>query len=274
LTLGTPRLSGNGQVLLNTGFSNAAYVFPTNGGPVATIPSFAQTYAGGLSYDGTVAAGTDQNQDLSISVGWRWTASGGRQNLAMLAANAISGDGNTVLGGDTSSTALVWHNGTYTHLQSPAAANNPFNIGIATNYDGSIVVGRAGVYPTIWHNGQGAILPLVSGFTNGRATDLSSDGGVIVGIVSPDGGTTERVFVWTPARGSELITTYFASFGIDLSNYIIYNTPFVSADGRTFGLTGQSRIDSSIHGIIVTVPAPGAASALALGCLALVRRRR
>ncbi len=269
-------ISGDGHVF--GGANPTAFVVRDNG--VRTnigtgSPNLNSSIIESLSRDGSAAAGWSQNR-VSFA-GWRWTAAGGLQFLpGFVTARGISGDGNTVVGtglsGDT--TALVWRNGVTTTLpEAPGSSGVPYIEAWATNFNGSIVVGKSRNNAAVWRNGQGTALPLLPGnFVQQTATDLSDDGNVIVGTATFNNSPT-TAFIWTPSRGTELLSSYFASYGVSLpaGNRIFSAT--VTPDGRTFGLATIGS-DGQNHGFIVSVPAPPGAICMMIGLVAAVRRRK
>ena len=227
----------------------------------------------GLSQNGAAAAGW--SRDVSFMAGWRWTAAGGIQFLpGFVTARGISGDGNTVVGtAGTGSTAVVWHNGVTTVLPIPAGTTGPFGTSAwQTTFDGSRVVGSSGNNAAVWVNGQGSLLPLLSGYGTARATDLSDDGMVIIGNANP-GAITAPEFIWTPSRGTELLSTYFASFGVSLPEGNSIFSATVTPDGQSFGVT-MIGPDNRGHGFIVSIPSPAGFTCMLLGVAATRRRTR
>ena len=81
-------------------------------------------------------------------------------------------------------------------------------------------------------------------------------------------------FIWTEETGMMHLDAYFASFGIVAPDGFHFSLPLgVSDDGLTFW--GLGRSDSVFStGWVVTIPAPGAAPALAAAGLLAARRRR
>jgi uncharacterized membrane protein len=219
----------------------------------------------GISRDGTVVSGWEQSHSTNVQVGWRWSAAGGMQVLPFQAALAMSGDGNTVFGSTGGGTTVVWRNGVVSPM--PAGSGSVS----AVNYDASVYAGSSPLGLTIWHDDDPTGVPLLPGMGTGSFTDVNEDGSVAVGINS-NGAGARAAFIWTPAGGTREIGAYLTSLGFDLSAYAVVDA-HVSADGRTFGLSGLSSVDGLYHGIVVTVPCPASAGAL-IGLLALGGRKR
>lgn len=264
-----PLISGDGVSMLARSGESATIGQPfvaTAAGESTFLPRPfsvpAQAFPTGISRDGSVVSGWDETNQNTTQVGWRWSASGGMQLLPFLAL-AMSGDGSTIFGSNGFGQHLMWRDGVTTTLP----ANFPGRVQ-AANHDGNIFGGDN----WIWNHGQVFTVPNLPGTFGSTFSDINEDGTVAVGIMSDGSAASRQAFVWTPSGGTQPLGAYFASYGYDLSAYRITNV-HVSADGRTFGMSGVSNLDSLTHGIIVTVPCPGAAVALA-GLLAFRQRRR
>jgi probable HAF family extracellular repeat protein len=224
---------------------------------------FSWTDARAVSADGQRVAGAYQ---LGSTAAFSWTPQGGIVALAGLTtgafarAQAISGDGLTVVGlgvQGTASTTVRW-----------AGAGVPESLGIfpgvansqatATNSDASVIVGfglsssnRALAYR--WTPGHGMRdLGTIGGGSNNSAMawGVSEDGFVIVGNHDtnpplPTWGT----FFWTPVLGMRDLWTFLQSTGADPSGWLGFDAAYaVSADGRRIvgtgaytGATGRER---------------------------------
>ncbi len=204
----------------------------------------------------------------------------------------------------------------------PQVSNAPFGAPVepighaaSTNFDGSIVVGYTTAFdrppsdlrqviqvPFVWTAATGTQTPLHLGqLVRGTASDISSDGGVIVGNtansqvfrwtalggyeflqfpsppnlpkVSGDGATViTGLTYWNLDRGVLPLTQVLTEAGCDFSGWTITAATGISFDGRT--LCGEG-IDPTGHrqGWYATVPAPSA-TALLLTAVAVLRRRR
>lgn len=158
---------------------------------------FSRFTATGVSNDGGYIVGSatadmlEQNASAGAARAYRWSASGGFQDLGSLSAGAesrgkaISGDGKVVVGssgGTYSMTGFRWEEGSGMQaLPGNFADQHP----MATSYDGSVVIGTR-TYPDIkairWKKGVGTdVLPLFREDTSSWAYDVSDDGAVIVG---------------------------------------------------------------------------------------------
>jgi probable HAF family extracellular repeat protein len=163
-----------------------------------------------LGIDGTAY---DVSEDGNVVVGWfaatpnvshafRWSASGGMQDLGILLpehdgciAKAVSADGNVVVGqsyNQFDSQAFIWTpSGGMQALLPNAESSSAYDV----SGDGRVVVGDMVLSnvtrPFRWTVSGGVedLRPIIG---NGVATGVSDDGNVIVGVVSDSNGT--RVF--------------------------------------------------------------------------------
>ena len=144
----------------------------------------------------------------------------------------------------------------------------------AITNDGSFIAG----WSTYQHNGDlrfaatiwesdGALreIPMLSGYTEAKAFDISDDGSVVVGTAFDSRYSVSMV--WTEATGTITMRDYFESFGVILPSDLLMTGQFdISADGRTF-----LYIDGPAF--VVTIPAPWTAIPVAFAFLAARRRR-
>jgi len=102
----------------------------------------------------------------------------------------------------------------------------------------------------------------------GLAHDVSADGSVVVGM------TNGRAFVWDENAGKQYLHNLLEDdFGLDLTGWILESAYGVSGDGTTIVGSGINP-QGDKEGWIVVIPEPGTLSLLALGGVALLRRRR
>ncbi len=234
-------------------------------------------YAGSISGDGSVIAGTDFMQGP-----YRWTAAGGYQSLGSAGVvqdissdgSVIVGDGAVVDGGGfrwTSTDGLV----------SLGALPDTWNASYpnAASADGSVLVGRVqrGSASFVsrafrWTEALGyQLLPEIVPDAQTFALDVSADGGTVVGstLGIPGGGAC----IWYADGSSRLLSDLFSELGLDLGGMSLIEATAISADGLTIAGRGINP-DGRFEGWVAHIPAPGAGSALIFGCLALARRRR
>ncbi|MEO6014150.1 MAG: autotransporter domain-containing protein [Devosia sp.] len=182
-----PMVSGNGATV-TWGRATAQHAIIRSGG--LTTDLGAHTYITGLSFDGSVAAGTDG----STLTPYRW-ANGTWSSLGLMPgftlgrSNAISSDGTTIVGTNESYSPLLTHAFRHTAaggLEDLDPTGPDYMDAWAVNRDGSVIVGRRGtdyLHPTpfVWQNGTTTDIDLLSGYTTGTAQFISMDGSVIVG---------------------------------------------------------------------------------------------
>jgi probable HAF family extracellular repeat protein len=203
---------------------------------IGTLKGGAWATPTGLSGDGSTIVGNA----LLVPVGggaedlraFRWTASGGMQNLGTLPGGLFS--------------------------QAPT-----------TNFDGSVVVGSAnpaGLGNSTYHafrwtsaSGMQSLGTLLGGVST--ANGVSDDGSVVVG----DAGG--RAFLWTPSLGLVDLNTYLPSLGVDLTGWDLTLAKAVSGDGSV--IVGTGYFNGSARAWRVTgIPEPS--TALAPGVVGLI----
>ena len=192
---------------------------------LGTLPGFDQSYAHGVSDNGVVV-GYAFNAAEQASA-FRWTASGGMQNLGGVGTRAygVSADGSVVVGVSVVR-AFRWtaSNGMQDLGTLPGGSRSEA-YGVSAN--GAVVVGRsytaaARQYRAFrWtaSNGMQDLGTLPGGYYS-EAYGVSADGRVVVGRADNAAGRW-RVFRWTASGGMQ-----------DLGGGGVFNSAFaVSADG-------------------------------------------
>lgn len=219
------------------------------------LTNYTRSFANGVSADGAVVVGA--STDGIAGQAFRWTSETGMQPLGYgtpghyySEARAVSGNGVRVVGvsyGTSSvSDAFVWTaSGGIQTLSAPDTVSGAR--ADATNYDGSVVVGVTGQLPVMWRDGAPTLLPVPAG---GRFRPYGVDdaGAVVVGAMRGS-----RAGIWTPERGTELLSEYLAANGVVVPTGMnLTIATAVSSDGRT--ITGWSATNG--QGFVVTIPAP------------------
>ena len=159
--------------------------------------------------------------------------------------------------------------------------DNLFSRAMATNSDGSIIVGHGS--PASGFSGQEAFLwtetggmiglgDLPGGIFFSGATGVSDDGSIVVG--NGDNGINSAAFIWDRAHGMRDLRAVLAASGVDMSGWYLRSAMSISADGTT--IVGDGFHGERVEGWVAVIPEPtGAIAAVALGAgLALGRRRR
>jgi len=244
---------------------------------LGTTQDYTSSMASDANHDGSIIVGTLDRGVGTTSQAFRWTQSGGMQAIGSFGsrANAISGDGNVVVGDlGSSSRAFTWTQAGGTQFL-PALGGTGNSYAFATNFTGNIVVGLSGngLPATMWTNGVAMELPMT--IPDGVLTPhgVSDDGSVVVGVVSA-GLAGRFAGIWTASTGIIRLDNYLTSNGVTIPAGVnLEVATSISADGRTFGgYTSSGAI--SVGGWVATVPAPGVVTVLALAGLFAARRRR
>lgn len=237
------KISANGRVVIgHTLFANAFFDLPfqfTDAGGFEILPPLNGIYGGAVdvSNDGTFIAG-----NIGISRAVRWTDAGAPLDLGSIGpsytiANAISGDGSTVVGsaGTTSPNyhAFRWTEfGGIVDIHPAFAAAGSSSTAKAVSLDGSVVVGNvmtrlaSGAYSTtafLWTAATGAIDLGAASADDSFAHSLSEDGSVVAGT-GRFGTSQLQPYVWTATSGMIPLGEFGTGMAVDVT---------LSADGST-----------------------------------------
>lgn len=244
----------------------------------------------GVSADGAVMAGTLRSPTPRA---FRWTQDTGLVSLGLLndatssEALAASADGTVIVGrtqGGSTFSAFRWSESEgMVGLDVIAGASRAEALGVSE--DGSVIVGAVGsnwFEPTEqrqafrWTSDAGMTgLGVLDGFDRSSAQAVSADGSIVAGFASTADGESTAAFVWTADLGMTNLNSLLPTLGYSLDGWVLESVTGMSADGSV--LTGQARLDeSTVRSFVITgfLPAPGAASALALAGIATSRRKR
>jgi len=216
---------------------------------------------------------------------FRWSPQGGRESLGSIApgpyipqnqssANALSSDGSFIVG-----TAIVIPSGLTTSVGTPYRWTPQTGMQPLLRLDGSALAGTA--------NDVSADGSVITGYAildgSGRSffrwteatgyqffTALNSAG---FGRISGDGSTiiTGRT-IWTEQGGVRSLMEVMTQAGCDFTGWSITAATGISFDARTIcgeGIDPQGRRQAWV----ATIPAPGVAGVLWLGCVMAARRR-
>jgi probable HAF family extracellular repeat protein len=230
----------------------------------------------GVSADGNAIVGTSRTA-------FRWTPQDGMTDLGEYSggypyseAMGVSADGSIVVGYGNSG-PFRWTEATgQVGLLSDGWHNCE---AWAVSADGRTAVGRGvGPNPVLeqeswrWTPETGMVSLGDAFWSEGGCGpyDVSADGSVIVG--QAEFGGFYAAFIWTPEKGCrELKEVLEHDHGLDTTGFDFYRATGVSDDGRTITGFGFSTNEEAW---IVTLPEPATLSLLALGGLAMLRRRR
>ena len=192
-----------GKVVVNQSPSPAYW---TQGLLAQRIPSGGDPT--GVSHDGSVIAGSNGANS------YRWTASGGTQNLGSISsgwwsqANGVSGDGSVVVG---QGNIVVDFNQGWNRAYRWTSSTGMQSIGslhqwshsnaLGVNFDGSVIVGESFDQAFRWTSGSGMVgLGFLAGQSKSLASAVNSDGSMIIGHSGQSG------FQWTSSGGMQSLT--------------------------------------------------------------------
>lgn len=150
----------------------------------------------------------------------------------------------------------------------------------AVNNDGSVIVGTSGLANTgpgrafRWSISDGLQdLGTLSGDNWSEALAVTGDGTLAVGFSTVYLVGQRRAFLWSDMSGMVDLNTYLPTIGVDLGGWTLTSATGISSDGSV--IVGEGFLNgTSTSWIVSGVPAPGAASLLAVSCVFASRRRR
>ncbi len=265
-------------------------------GPVESLPLLPNQlrgYASGVSGDGTVIVGWNENSAYPLlyayGQAYRWTESGGVQGLGYLrpngsfsVAHGISRDGSTIVGFSQSDgpfggpfEAFRWRGGEGMTALPPLSNGNGWSEARAANADGSVVVGQSDAggpdHAVRWVNGLAQDLGTAPAYYASIAY-ATNDTGEVIGGAATSGAWTSAT-VWTPATGMVLLADFLSAHGVLVPTDLDLTYAWaVSGDGLTFGGQAFNLQTHVIEGFVATIPSPGTAMVI-LAPLVLRRRR-
>jgi len=259
-------ISGDGLTIVGGANSSPSSAFAwtqaggfRNIGVTNPLPGYQSSSAVDANFDGSIVVGNADNGVGSTPQAFRWTQAGGTQGLgAGTRANAISGDGTTIVGTLTNQPiAMRWTQAGGPQVL-PSLGGSGDSHARAINFDGTLIVGNSGptFRPTMWVNGSP--IELLSAIPNSRLTPfgMDDDGDVVAGQVQNDVG---QFFagVWTQATGIIRLSDYLLANGVNIpAGMVLENCSAVSADGRTFAGWTNLSSPGGIQGFVATIPTP------------------
>ena len=268
---------------------------PTGTGDLPWNPPI-HSAAQGVSDDGEVIVGMGQTSISSIDSGlhaFRWTASGGMQDLGLMPgmtwigartyANGTSADGSVVVGTGLNvafnDEAWIWTQAGGMVGLGDLSGGSFQSEAWAVSADGLTVVGRgqsaSGREAFVWTEAGGMVGLSYSPEGSGSyscAFDVTADGVLVVGSYN-NLEFNQRAFLWDDGHGMRDLTTILTDSGVDLSGWTLEVATGISADGTVIVGRGYNP-SGQIEAWVATIPEPATLSLLALGLGALAIRRR
>jgi len=216
---------------------------------LGTLPGRNGSDACGVSADGTVVVG-EAYYAPGPKRAFRWTASGGMQDLGSLGSNEsraydVSANGAVVVGESLSNAgwrAFRWQNGVMQDLGTLGGTVHGFgSVAYGVSADGSVVVGTA--YDAArqrrafrWQNGVMQDLGTLGGYVS-DAWDVSANGSVVVGGAGNAAGRY-RAFRWQNGVMQDLGTLpgYHSScaYGVSADGAVVVGVSYDPFQPRAF----------------------------------------
>ena len=290
-------VSADGSVVAGWGHSASgreAFRWTESDGmvPLGDLPGGAfDSGANDVSADGSVLVGNGRKETPVGVVGFvreaiRWTQATGMVGLGdlpggMIYSNAfgVSADGSVVVGYSGSTfggEGFRWTQATGIVGLGDLDGGDFYSIANAVSADSSVVVGfsksGSGEEAFRWTEADDMVgLGSIPGRSESKAYATSGDGSVVVGIAQ------DTAFIWDATNGMRSLQDVLEDdCGLDLTGWVLIGATGVSLDGRTIIGWGRNSGYGKPHeeAFIATIPEPATLSLLALGGLAMLRRRR
>ncbi len=233
----------------------------------------------GISADGNVVVGHFDNG--IVCQAFRWTtgeaavAMGYLPGHGISSANASSADGSVIVG----NSRVDWSDGGEAYRWT--AADGMIGLGVlpgassswanSVSNDGSVVFGNSGSDVFRWTEADGMVG--LEGLMDNAAfytQACSADGSLLVG--SYKGEDASGSFLWTEDSGMQDLQVMLAGLGLDVNGWGTLIGSDVSADGTVIVGYGTNP-DGNQEAWMATIPEPASLCMLALGVLAVIRRR-
>jgi len=270
-------VSANGSVVVGT--SNSQAFRWTTGGmtPVPLLSGGLYSYGFGVSGDGAIVVGQSQN-----GAGWReafyWingavssvamgTLDSGPSIFAESSANAISANGQVIVGATTSDMhpergeAFRWTpaGGMVGLGTLNGTGFGTYSVAKAVNADGSVIVGQSSsntvINPIFMSSGEAFRWTQGGGMVGLGALDptdfessalaVNADGSVVVGYAI-DQTFTYHAFRWKADTGMKSVQSLLAAAGVNVTGWNLEQANGVSADGNVIVGSGTDP-DSNVQ---------------------------
>lgn len=285
-------LSSNGSMVVgrspSTTMSPEAWRWTNTSGMVGlgTLSGYFNSHAEGVSSDGSYVVGWGTTT-FPGAMAMRWDSLGAVQGLGDLPGGSttsrafgISADGSAVAGYSTSANgteAFRWTESGGMQALGDLPGGTFESFGLAISADGAVVIGRSnssnGAQEAFrWTSATGMVGlgDLSGGSFRSVASAMSADGSVIVGEGEGPNGT--EAFIWNSQDGMRSLRAVLAGHGIDVSDWNLVRATGISADGSVIVGQGNNK-NGFAEAFMVVIPEPASFSLLALGAIALLRRR-
>lgn len=249
----------------------------------------------GVSYDGTVALGYASSSSGSSRTAYRWSETTGAVALDSLPggtssreARAMSNDGAAVVGASFSSSgfqASFWRQGSPAEGLGDLPGGEFYSFASDISGDGLVVVGSSKsrfadrtsqeLEAFRWTRDDGLVnlSGLPDGLRYSRAQGVSADGSIVVGLMSSS-ETSQDAFIWDDLHGMRVLEDVLTDqYGLDLTGWRLDEATGISDDGRVIVGNGKNP-RGNMDGWVAVIPEPATLSLLALGGLAVIRRRK
>jgi probable HAF family extracellular repeat protein len=201
----------------------------------------------GTNSNGSVVVGSSVVSNQFTAHGFLWKTASGMSDLDTLGgtypssqAFATSGNGEIVVGTSSSysgTTAFRWDS-----VNGMQSIGSPVSTARGISADGQIIVGETNGQAYRWTESIGMqLLTMPSGFSNGRANNISGDGQFIVGDT---GATNTRAFRWSAQTGSQILGLlpggdYSQAYGVSSNGSIIVGQASSFSGASTFLWTAE-----------------------------------
>lgn len=185
------------------------------------------SYGNAISADGRVVVGSSGTYRDIHTHAFRWTASGGMEDLGTLMTDqnsygsSVSGDGLVVSGfapaEGSNVHAVRWSAATGGIMLDCGTLGGKDSLALAMNFDGSMIAGFAALPSTsrghacLWsYDASGVERVRDLGALGGQESKcygMSADGSVLAGVTDMPGSSSTRAFRWTLADGMRELGT-------------------------------------------------------------------
>jgi probable HAF family extracellular repeat protein len=244
--------------------------------------SGAGVWAKGVSGDGSVVVGVADEE------AFRWTVASGLELLGTLYdtwdvhrsdAEAVSGDGLTIVGHSIGSEDITSIRDTFRWTEATGmVALGGGHTATGVSADGSVIVGTLDAGTGLWEAYRWTEatgidpLGLYAPNFHSRAQGVSWDGLRIVGHVEDNSNELRRAMLWDAEHGMRIVQEVLEARGIDMTGWWLTEAWGVSPNGPT--IVGRGLHNGEEEAWVAVLPEPATLGLLAVGALALLRRRR